>query len=149
MKSYGVQPKCPNRTMFHRSRPFRLLGLMIAASFCVPLTAAQSVQLSPKVTIHGPTREVRSGHAAKPATPTRLHLKPNVILITIDTLRADHVGCYGATNVKTPTLDGLARDGVVFERAISQVPLTWPSHAVILTGTYPFKNGLRDLRIQP
>ena len=76
-------------------------------------------------------------------------LKPNVILITIDTLRADHVGCYGARDVKTPTLDGLAHDGVVFERAISQVPLTWPSHAVILTGTYPFQNGVQDFTGQP
>ena len=74
---------------------------------------------------------------------------PSVILITIDTLRADHVGCYGAKNVKTPTLDGLAQDGVVFERAISQVPLTWPSHAVILTGTYPFQNGVQDFTGEP
>jgi arylsulfatase A-like enzyme len=75
--------------------------------------------------------------------------KPSVILITIDTLRADHVGCYGAQTVRTPTLDALARDGVVFERAISQVPLTWPSHAVILTGTYPFQNGVQDFTGQP
>jgi choline-sulfatase len=73
----------------------------------------------------------------------------NVILITIDTIRADHVGCYGAVDVKTPTLDGLARDGLVFERAISQVPLTWPSHAAILTGTYPFQNGVQDFTGQP
>ena len=51
--------------------------------------------------------------------------------------------------VKTPTRDALARDGVVFERAISQVPLTWPSHAVILTGTYPFQNGVQDFTGQP
>src|ERR1700674_1888067 len=75
--------------------------------------------------------------------------KPSVILITVDTLRADHVGCYGAQTVKTPTLDALARDGVVFERAISQVPLTWPSHAVILTGPYPFQNGGQDFTGQP
>src|SRR2546430_929374 len=75
--------------------------------------------------------------------------KPSVILITIDTLRADHVGCYGAQTVKTSTLDALAHDGVVFERAISQVPLTWPSHAVILTGTYPFQNGVQDFTGQP
>ena len=73
----------------------------------------------------------------------------NVILITIDTVRADHLGCYGATNVRTPTLDGLAHDGIVFERAISQVPLTWPSHAAILTGTYPFQNGVQDFTGQP
>jgi choline-sulfatase len=75
--------------------------------------------------------------------------RPNVILITIDTVRADHLGCYGATNVQTPTLDALARDGILFERAISQVPLTWPSHAVILTGTYPFQNGVQDFTGQP
>ena len=51
--------------------------------------------------------------------------------------------------VKTPTLDALAHDGVVFERAISQVPLTWPSHAAILTGTYPFQNGVQDFTGQP
>jgi arylsulfatase A-like enzyme/Flp pilus assembly protein TadD len=83
------------------------------------------------------------------AAPTKSNPHPSVILITIDTLRADHVGCYGAEAVKTPTLDGLARDGVVFERAISQVPLTWPSHAVILTGTYPFQNGVQDFTGQP
>src|SRR5215467_7710388 len=74
---------------------------------------------------------------------------PNVILITIDTLRADHVGCYGATDVKTPTIDDLAHDGIVFERAIAQVPLTWPSHAAILTGLYPFQNGAQDFTGQP
>ncbi len=74
---------------------------------------------------------------------------PNVILITIDTVRADHLGCYGAKNIQTPTLDGLGRDGIVFERAVSQVPLTWPSHAVILTGLYPFQNGVQDFTGQP
>ena len=72
-----------------------------------------------------------------------------MILITIDTVRADHVGCYGSSEVQTPTLDALARDGIVFERAISQVPLTWPSHAVILTGTYPFQNGVQDFTGPP
>jgi arylsulfatase A-like enzyme/Tfp pilus assembly protein PilF len=73
----------------------------------------------------------------------------NVILITLDTVRADHLGCYGDAQIQTPTLDALAHDGVVFDRAISQVPLTWPSHAVILTGTYPFQNGVQDFTGQP
>jgi choline-sulfatase len=72
-----------------------------------------------------------------------------VLLITIDTLRADHLGCYRDADIETPTLDALARDGIVFERAISQVPLTWPSHAAILTGTYPFQNGVQDFTGQP
>jgi len=90
--------------------------------------------------------------AAAPAHPARsspAHSAPNVILITIDTVRAGHLGCYGYRNIQTPTIDSLARDGILFERAISQVPLTWPSHAVILTGTYPFQNGVQDFTGQP
>ena len=49
----------------------------------------------------------------------------------------------------TPTLDALAEDGVLFEHAVSQVPLTWPSHTAILTGTYPFQNGVQDFTGQP
>ena len=70
--------------------------------------------------------------------------RPNVILITVDTLRADRLGCYGSTSVETPAMDAVARDGVLFRRAIAQVPLTAPSHAAILTGTYPAWNGMRD-----
>jgi arylsulfatase A-like enzyme/Tfp pilus assembly protein PilF len=85
--------------------------------------------------------------ASAKASPALPH--PNVILITMDTLRADHVGCYGAKQVQTPTLDALAQDGIVFDRAIAQVPLTWPSHAAILTGTYPFQNGVQDFTGHP
>jgi arylsulfatase A-like enzyme/Flp pilus assembly protein TadD len=92
---------------------------------------------------------IRTKTIPRPAAASPNLARPSVILITIDTLRADHVGCYGAQMVKTPTLDALAHDGVVFERAISQVPLTWPSHAVILTGTYPFQNGVQDFTGQP
>src|SRR5712672_2348714 len=83
------------------------------------------------------------------ATPTTRKSPINVVLVTIDTVRADHLSCYGAENIQTPTLDALAHDGVVFERAISQVPLTWPSHAAILTGLYPFQNGVQDFTGQP
>jgi arylsulfatase A-like enzyme/Flp pilus assembly protein TadD len=69
---------------------------------------------------------------------------PNVILITVDTLRADHLGCYGDSDIETPVIDALARQGVVFGRAVSQVPLTAPSHAALLTGTYPFWNGFQS-----
>ena len=83
------------------------------------------------------------------ATANARKAQPNVILITIDTVRADHLGCYGAKNIQTPTLDALGREGIVFERAIAQVPLTWPSHAAILTGLYPFQNGVQDFTGQP
>jgi arylsulfatase A-like enzyme/Tfp pilus assembly protein PilF len=68
---------------------------------------------------------------------------PNVLLVTIDTLRADRVGAYGARGVETPTLDALAARGVLFERAMATVPLTLPSHASILTGQYPATHGVR------
>ena len=67
-----------------------------------------------------------------------------VFLISIDTLRADRVPVYGYRGVETPALDALARDGVVFETAIAQVPLTLPSHASLFTGQQPFVNGVRD-----
>src|SRR5215467_13634193 len=69
---------------------------------------------------------------------------PNVILITIDTLRADHLGCYGYKQIKTPNIDALAADGIRFERAFTAVPVTLPSHTVIFTGTYPMLSGIHD-----
>lgn len=75
------------------------------------------------------------------AVPPRL---PNVLLITIDTLRWDHVGAYGASDVSTPALDGLAARGVRFETAIMHAPLTAPSHASILTGLTPIRHGVHD-----
>ncbi|HUJ95135.1 MAG TPA: sulfatase-like hydrolase/transferase [Terriglobales bacterium] len=83
------------------------------------------------------------------ATAHSSQSSPNVILITIDTVRADHLSCYGDKNIQTPAINTLAHDGIVFDHAISQVPLTWPSHAVILTGTYPFQNGVQDFTGQP
>jgi len=69
---------------------------------------------------------------------------PNVVLITIDTLRADHVGAYGASAGSTPALDALAAEGLRFENAISPVPLTRPAHASLLTGLLPPEHGVRD-----
>jgi arylsulfatase A-like enzyme/Flp pilus assembly protein TadD len=66
---------------------------------------------------------------------------PNLLLITIDTLRWDHVGCYGAKDAATPVLDRLAARGVRFETAIMHTPLTAPSHASILTATAGFISG--------
>ena len=68
----------------------------------------------------------------------------NVLLITVDTLRPDHLACYGNSKVKTPNFDRLAREGVLFQDAFCQVPLTLPSHASILSGTYPMSHGFRD-----
>lgn len=77
------------------------------------------------------------------APPARAQARPNLLLITLDTVRADHLGIYGDRAARTPNLDALARQGVWFEHAFTTVPLTLPSHAAILTGTYPFDNGVR------
>src|SRR5258708_7881723 len=69
---------------------------------------------------------------------------PNVLIITIDTLRADHVGCYGYKEVRTPNIDRLAADGVRFERAYTPVPVTLPAHTAIFTGAYPMLSGIHD-----
>jgi choline-sulfatase len=74
---------------------------------------------------------------------------PNLLLVTIDTLRADHVGVYGAANARTPTLDALAARGVRFEHVQTPVPLTGPSHATIMTGLYPPIHGVRDNIVFP
>ncbi len=71
----------------------------------------------------------------------------NIILITLDTVRADRMGFLGSKRGLTPNLDGLARQSVVFSRAYSQVPLTTPSHAGILTGTYPQFNQVNDFQV--
>ena len=67
-----------------------------------------------------------------------------VILISIDTLRADHLPAYGYTGVETPAIDALRRDGILFRRAYSHTPLTLPSHTSILTGLLPPAHGVRD-----
>ena len=69
--------------------------------------------------------------------------KPNVILVTLDTTRADHLACYGYSGVKTPALDALAGRGVLFEQCASSSPLTLPSHSTIMTGMYPTYHGVR------
>ncbi len=70
--------------------------------------------------------------------------RPNVLLITIDTLRADKLGCYGSPRVKTPNIDQLAKKSVLFTRAYAHNPLTLPSHANILTGATPLYHGVHD-----
>lgn len=67
--------------------------------------------------------------------------KPDILLITLDTLRADHLACYGNSIVQTPNLDALAQSGYLFEAAFSQSPYTTPSHCSIMTATYPTQHG--------
>jgi len=83
-----------------------------------------------------------TGCGQEPARP-QPKARPNVLLVTIDTLRADRVGCYGYAAGRTPTLDALAARGVRFEQAWTSVPLTLPAHATLLTGLEPPEHGVR------
>src|SRR6476660_10581891 len=67
-----------------------------------------------------------------------------ILLISIDTLRSDHLPAYGYAGVETPAIDALRRDSLLFERAYSHYPMTLPSHASILTGLLPTQHGVRD-----
>src|ERR1700683_1587359 len=72
---------------------------------------------------------------------------PDVFLITIDTLRADHVHCYGYDLIQTPTLDGLAKDGIRFAEAFTPSPITNSSDISILTGLLPSTHGVTDFAV--
>jgi arylsulfatase A-like enzyme/Flp pilus assembly protein TadD len=80
--------------------------------------------------------------AGEPAARTLHPL--NVVVITIDTLRPDHLHCYGYTKIETPTIDRIAQSGVLFEKGVTQTPLTPPSHASIFTGLNPPSHKVRD-----
>src|SRR5216684_1978829 len=70
--------------------------------------------------------------------------RPNVLVITIDTLRVDHLGCYGFTLARTPAIDKLAGESVRFTDAIASAPITMPAHSSIFTGLFPTAHGVRD-----
>jgi arylsulfatase A-like enzyme/Flp pilus assembly protein TadD len=77
-----------------------------------------------------------SGTQAVPAT--------SVVLISVDTLRADHLSCYGYKALATPNIDSLARGGTIFSEISSQIPITLPSHVSLFTSTYPFMTGIEE-----
>ncbi len=115
----------------------RLLALSLSILVaCAPSESADSSR-SP----------VATGNAVPlPATTSVLRnvQEFNLLLITIDTLRADRLGVYGDAKAQTPQLDALARSGVRFENCYSHVPLTLPSHSTLFTGRYPFSHGVRN-----
>lgn len=81
---------------------------------------------------------------APPATSATTPSPLNLVLVTIDTQRADRLGCYGYSKIETPNLDRLAQRGALFENAIATAPLTAPSHASMFTGVYPTVHKVRD-----
>src|SRR5438270_7875322 len=81
--------------------------------------------------------------AQRPQKPSA----PDIYLVTIDTLRADHVHCYGYERVQTPALDALAKDGIRFAQAFTPSPITNTSHTTILTGLLPSSHGVTDFAV--
>lgn len=80
---------------------------------------------------------------AAAACAPRERARPSILLITLDTTRADHIGAYGDKAARTPNLDALAAAGVLFERAVASAPITLPAHVSLFTGAYPFAHGVR------
>ncbi len=118
-----------------------ILSLLLIASAAVSLRLRESA-LSRRIAAGSLAALLLlwlSGHAAlrvAPAAGTEGD-RPNVLLVSLDALRADRVSCYGHSRPTTPGLDELARKGVIFETAITTAPWTLPSHASMLTGLYP------------
>ena len=83
------------------------------------------------------------------AAVSRAAAKPNIVLITLDSTRADRMGFLGAKTKLTPNLDSLARQSMIFEQAYSQAPLTVVSHATLLTGTYPQTHRVSEFGARP
>jgi arylsulfatase A-like enzyme/Flp pilus assembly protein TadD len=108
---------------------------MLAESFRTVSRRSWLVLLAATVLLDGSGCR-RGGDLVSPGAP--------VILISVDTLRADHLPAYGYRGVETPNLDAFRQDAVLFENAYSQVPLTLPSHTAIMTGLLPPQNGVRD-----
>jgi arylsulfatase A-like enzyme/Flp pilus assembly protein TadD len=108
-------------------RFFRILAVLLLFKLCLASQAPRAPHKSPAVALD-------STH-------------PNIILITLDTTRADRMGFLGSKRGLTPNLDAMARQGVAFTRAYAHVPLTTASHTTILTGTYPQYNRVDDFGI--
>jgi arylsulfatase A-like enzyme/Tfp pilus assembly protein PilF len=130
-KRHRPQRPVPELTEKAPRRPSRRLVGLVAVAAAVVVIAAAGWALRGVVS--------RSGSAARPASSVH-----NALLITLDTTRADYLGCYGRTGARTPNLDRLAHEGAIFSACRTCAPLTLPSHASIMTGAYPYEHGARQ-----
>jgi hypothetical protein len=122
--------------------PYRVSGRGIAWGLAV-LALLALVVVSAWYVVPRPARSVGGiDLGALPSGVARGRL--NLVLVTLDTTRADRMGAYGNANIETPTFDRLAREGVLFRQAVSVAPLTLPVHSSIFTGKFPPEHGVRD-----
>jgi len=122
-------------------RPRRAASWSVLA-FLAILVAAGLLELArPRFIL---TRDARWRRDFQRRTAPLRNSDWNVVLVTLDTTRADRLGCYGYAAASTPVIDALARDGILLQDAYCQTPLTLPSHASLFTGLYPGAHGVRD-----
>jgi choline-sulfatase len=125
-------PRRPQRGAVHRARGLRAAGVLLAAFAAAAAVGAGGGCAGP------------AQRGGAPAVAAASGAPLNLMLVPLDTVRADHLGCYGDTSAETPHLDTLGGQGVRFAHASSQVPLTLPSHTTILTGLLPPHHGVRN-----
>jgi choline-sulfatase len=121
-------------------RRFGWSGFWIAASLAVVVTLGAAAWWLQQPSAVRTTGNINLGTLPKGVARDRL----NLVVVTLDTTRADKMGAYGARDVQTPTFDALADSGVLFEQAVSVAPLTLPAHSSIFTGKFPPEHGVRD-----
>jgi choline-sulfatase len=123
--------------------PSRRAGLVgVGAALAVVVAAAAGVLVWTRYVPHAVTSVNGEplGHLPAGVPPANL----NLLLVTLDTTRADRIHAYGFDAIETPNLDRLAREGVLFEQAVAPAPLTLPAHSSIFTGQFPPAHGVRD-----
>lgn len=119
--------------------PALCLGLLLATG-CAEDGAPRPAEGSPA---SPPPPPATSPEPPPPEAETLAGL-PDIVLVTIDTLRREHLGCYGYFRPTSPHLDALAAEGLVFERALASMASTLPSHLSMLTGLYPHQHGMNS-----
>jgi arylsulfatase A-like enzyme/Tfp pilus assembly protein PilF len=120
----------------------RALSFLLCSLVAIPLLSARQSEKVNRAQTAGRTQSQKASSPRRAPAPY-----PNIILITLDTTRADRMGFLGSTRKLTPNLDAMAQQSVVFTRAYSHVPLTTASHTTILTGTYPQFNHVNDFGV--
>ncbi len=120
-------------------RAGRGIGLAVALAVAMVVLIGVAIRLLPGGEVTAPSGHVL-GRLPSGVDPADL----SVLLITLDTTRADRIGAYGFADIETPHLDRLAAEGVLFEQAQAVAPLTLPAHSSIFTGEYPPAHGVRD-----